>query len=199
MMTARRNSNDGQMLRDRYCVNTRRLFGVICSGCRVGERCCYRCNRNDRRRSGKRFAEGGHTVRGIARPFAQTTGLPFDIATAALHDGPALRAALTDCEIAIHCAAVYAYGTQKHDDVSTVNVDGTRMFIEAARDAGVRRVVITSSSVTAGSSVDGTVCDERDTIGNDMLRHTSSARCAKNMSRCEPPAIKSKSSLAAPP
>jgi dihydroflavonol-4-reductase len=116
---------------------------------------------------GRSFVECGHTVRGIARPSSTTTGLPFEVATAAIDDGASLRAALTDCEIAVHCAAVYAYGSQKHAEVSSVNVDGTRMLIEAAKDAGIRRVVITSSSVTAGSSVDGSVRDERHSIGNE--------------------------------
>jgi dihydroflavonol-4-reductase len=110
---------------------------------------------------GRCFVERGHTVRGIARRPGTTDGLPFEVATAAIDDGAALRKALADCEIAVHCAAVYAYGSQNHAEVSAVNVEGTRMLLEAAIDAGVRRVVITSSAVTAGSSVDGSVHDER--------------------------------------
>jgi dihydroflavonol-4-reductase len=115
----------------------------------------------------KRFAQSAYTVRGIARPSAQTNGLPFEVATAALDDGAALRAALADCEIAVHCAAVYAYGAQSHAEVWTANVDGTQMLIDAAKDAGVRRLIVTSSSVTAGSSVDGSVRDERYRIRNE--------------------------------
>lgn len=113
------------------------------------------------------FEECGHTVRGIARTSSVTAGLPFDVAFAAMDDGAALRAALADCEIVVHCAAVYAYGTQNHAEVSSVNVDGTRVLMEAAKDAGVRRVVITSSSVTAGSSVAGAVHDEHRSIGHE--------------------------------
>lgn len=113
------------------------------------------------------FAESGHTVRGVARSSSRTTGLPFDVARAAMNDVASLRAALTDCEIVVHCAAVYAYGSQNHAEVSSVNVDGTRTLMEAAKDAGVRRLVITSSSVTAGSSVDGSVRDERHSMGNE--------------------------------
>ena len=114
-----------------------------------------------------RFAESGYTVRGIARRPAQTSGLPYEVATAALDDGAALRSALAECEIAIHCAAVYAYGAHNHAEVSSVNVDGTRMLLDAAKDAGVRRVVLTSSSVTAGSSADGSVRDERYRLGSE--------------------------------
>jgi dihydroflavonol-4-reductase len=116
---------------------------------------------------GRCFAESGHTVRGVARSASRTAGLPFDVVTAAMNDVASLRAALTDCEIVVHCAAVYAYGAQNHAEVSSVNVDGTRTLMEAAKDAGVRRLVITSSSVTAGSSLDGSVHDERHSIGNE--------------------------------
>ena len=68
---------------------------------------------------------------------------------------------------AVHCAAVYAYGVHNHAEVSTVNIDGTRMLIDAAKDAGVRRVIVTSSSVTSGSSADSAVRDERYRIGNE--------------------------------
>ena len=54
-----------------------------------------------------------------------------------------------------------------HAEVSTVNIDGTRTLIDAAKDAGVRRVIVTSSSVTSGSSADGSVRDERYRIGNE--------------------------------
>jgi dihydroflavonol-4-reductase len=115
----------------------------------------------------KRFAEHGYTVRGIARRQAQPNELPFEITTAALEDREELHSALAECEIAVHCAAVYAYGAHNHAEVSTVNIDGTRMLIDAAKDAGVRRVIVTSSSVTSGSGADGSVRDERYRIGNE--------------------------------
>jgi dihydroflavonol-4-reductase len=113
---------------------------------------------------GDRLAAAGHHVRGIARPTSNSVRLPFDVATAALDDRAALRGALAGCEIVIHCAALYAYGEMRQAELEAVNVDGTRMLIDAAKDAGVRRVVVTSSSVTAGSSADGSVRSETDRI-----------------------------------
>jgi dihydroflavonol-4-reductase len=62
---------------------------------------------------------------------------------------------------------VYAYGAHNHAEVSTVNIEGTRMLVDAAKDVGVRRVILTSSSVTSGSSADGGVHDERYRTGRE--------------------------------
>ena len=107
-----------------------------------------------------RLEKAGHRVRGVARPSSDTTALPFEVALADLGDQDALRDALRDCEILIHCAALYAYGNSRQAELEAVNVEGTRMVVEAAKAAGVRRVVVTSSSVTAGSSADGSVRTE---------------------------------------
>jgi dihydroflavonol-4-reductase len=60
--------------------------------------------------------------------------------------------ALRGVDALVHCAAVYAYGSDRADEVAQVNVAGTRAVLEAAAAAGVGRAVVTSSSVTCGSS-----------------------------------------------
>ncbi len=107
-----------------------------------------------------RLQQAGYAVRGVARPSSDTSALPFDVAYADLADEQRLRDALRDSEILIHCAALYAYGNDRQAELDSVNVDGTTRLIEAAKAAGVRRVVVTSSSVTAGSSADGSVRSE---------------------------------------
>lgn len=116
-----------------------------------------------------RLAAQGHRVRGIARPSSAVGAVPHDVALAAFDRPAALREALDGCDIVVHCAAVYAYGRSQRADIETANVDGTRSLIEAARDAGVRRVVVTSSSVTAGSSADGSARTESDGIDGGYL------------------------------
>jgi nucleoside-diphosphate-sugar epimerase len=56
-------------------------------------------------------------------------------------DGDALRRATAGCDVVVHCA----WGGGTLADARRVNVDGTRMVIEAAAAAGVRRVVHVSS------------------------------------------------------
>ena len=69
----------------------------------------------------------------------------------------------------IHCAAVYTYDESRQDEVEQVNVEGTRNVVRAAAEAGVPRVVVTSSSVTAGSSADPVVRDESGRLGDEPV------------------------------
>src|SRR3954447_24446505 len=105
-------------------------------------------------------AEAGHDVRGVVR----RSGVPEGVepAHASLEDPAALRQAFTGCEAVVHCAAVYAFEPDRQDEVERVNTAGTAAVVEAAADAGVRRVVVTSSSVTCGSSATATPRTERD-------------------------------------
>ena len=126
---------------------------------------------------GRCFAESGHTVRGVARStsrhrrIAVRRGNGSDArrrvapsGTDRLRDRRALRGSV--------CVSV----RRTMPEVSSVNVDGTRTLMEAAKDAGVPPTVITSSSVTAGSSLDGSVHDERHSIGTNTAHRISAAR-----------------------
>jgi dihydroflavonol-4-reductase len=77
--------------------------------------------------------------------------------------------AMEGSTLVIHCAAVYAYGGSRQQEVERVNVDGTRNVVRAAAEAGVRRVVVTSSSVTSGSSSGPHVRDESGSIGDEFV------------------------------
>jgi len=78
---------------------------------------------------------------------------------------------MNGCDMVIHCAALYAYGDAHRAEVEQVNVAGTRNTIMAAAEAGIRRVVVTSSSVTAGSSGSPAIRDETGRIGNEFVPH----------------------------
>jgi dihydroflavonol-4-reductase len=86
-------------------------------------------------------------------------------ATAALTDAAALRSALRGCDALVHCAAVYAFGATRAAEVDRVNTEGTRTVLEAAAAAGVARAVVTTSSVTRGSSLLPRARSERDVLG----------------------------------
>ena len=116
----------------------------------------------------------GHEVLAIARPDPDHRRTQVRVgvhtvpaATAALTDPPALRAAMQGCDAVVHCAAVYAFGAARAAEVDQVNTDGTRAVLEAAAAAGIARAVVTSSSVTRGSSLLPRARSERDHLGSE--------------------------------
>jgi dihydroflavonol-4-reductase len=120
--------------------------------------------------------EGGHDVLALTRPGPGRRGGtlrvgPHDVprAAAALTDTTSLTDALRGCDGLVHCAAVYAFGAARAAEVDEVNTEGTRAAIEAAAGAGVARVVVTTSSVTCGSSQLPRARSERDHLGSEPV------------------------------
>ena len=114
----------------------------------------------------------GHDVVAIVRPdpdrpttVVRVGGEIVAATTAALTDAAALRTALRGCDALVHCAAVYAFGAARAAEVDRVNTEGTRTVLEAAAAAGVSRAVVTTSSVTRGSSLLPRARSERETLG----------------------------------
>src|SRR6185437_16825197 len=84
------------------------------------------------------LVRGGSDRRNIASlPVAQGVG--------DLTDAASLEAALAGCEAAFHVAADYRLWAPQPRELYRTNVDGTGNLLDAARRAGVRRIVYTSS------------------------------------------------------
>ncbi|MGW2417765.1 NAD-dependent epimerase/dehydratase family protein [Streptomyces sp. NPDC001709] len=97
----------------------------------------------------------GHEVRALVRRDSDTRhlhALHVPVVHADLQAPATLRPAFEGCEAVFHCAAVFAYWDITREELARANVEGTREVLRAAAAAGVRRVVVTSSSVTCGSS-----------------------------------------------
>jgi NADH dehydrogenase len=62
---------------------------------------------------------------------------------AALRDAESYRHALEQCSVVLHLAALT--GKAPRQDYWSVNVEGSRILLEAAQRAGVRRVILTST------------------------------------------------------
>jgi dihydroflavonol-4-reductase len=77
-------------------------------------------------------------------------GLQAELVTGDLRDGESLRKGMDGCEAVFHVAADYRLWTRDPAEMYASNVDGTVALIEAARSAGVRRIVYTSSVATMG-------------------------------------------------
>jgi dihydroflavonol-4-reductase len=103
----------------------------------------------------RRLESGGHQVRALVRRGSDQRGLSSTNAERVrgdLTNADSLRRAAEGVEAIVHCAAVFSYWGWTPEELRATNVDGTTAVLTAAHDAGVRRVVVTSSSVTLGSS-----------------------------------------------
>ena len=99
-------------------------------------------------------------------------GLAVEVAEGDLTDRPSLEAALSGCEALYHVAADYRIWVPDPDSIYRVNVEGTRHLMLAALEAGVGRIVYTSSVATLGINKDGTPADEATPVGlGDMVGH----------------------------
>ena len=95
-----------------------------------------------------------------------------EIVTGDLRSPETLRAALQGCDALIHVAADYRLWVPDPEEMYKSNVDGTRELLRIAREAGVPRVVYTSSVATMGFKRDGTIVDEQTPVTEaDMIGH----------------------------
>ena len=81
-------------------------------------------------------------------------GLNLDYAYGDILDGPSLQAAATGCGAIIHTAAVYRYWAQDPAEIMEPALIGTRRVFNAARAAGVDRLVYTSTVWSVGLTED---------------------------------------------
>jgi dihydroflavonol-4-reductase len=117
----------------------------------------------------------GWAVRALARKGSDRRNLQrlaVEVVEGDLNDPGSLAPALQGCEALFHVAADYRLGAFDPRELYRTNVDGTRNILSAARAAGVRRVVYTSSVATIGIPKDGTPGSE-DTPStlSDMIGH----------------------------
>ena len=79
---------------------------------------------------------------------------------------------LANCEAVLHVAADYRLWIRDPDTMYRANVDGTRDLLRVAREAGVRRVVYTSSVATMHFRTDGVIINEDTPVSlADMVGH----------------------------
>jgi len=97
----------------------------------------------------------GETVRTFVRSSSDRRNLEdlkVGIEVGDLRDRASLDRAVKGCDTVFHVAADYRLWVPQPDEMFSANVDGTRNVMEAAGNAGVRRIVYTSSVATLGLS-----------------------------------------------
>jgi uncharacterized protein YbjT (DUF2867 family) len=94
----------------------------------------------------RQLTEMGYRVRTLLRPSKKSPSLPVGIAVEAvvcsLGDERGLRAAMRGVKAVFHLAGAEYAGSRA--DLQGVDIDGSRAVAEAARDAGVERIVYLS-------------------------------------------------------
>jgi len=117
----------------------------------------------------------GHSVRALLRPGSDRrnlSGLPVEIVNGDLTDRSSLDRALVGCSALFHVAADYRLWVPQSREIYETNVTGTCNIMLAAANAGVKRIVYTSSVATLGLTPDGSPSDENTPVSlADMIGH----------------------------
>lgn len=85
-------------------------------------------------------------------------------------DAPSVRAAAEGCSIVLHCAGKVSRKPEDAEELYRVHVEGTKITLDACREAGVGRAVIASTSgVVAVSEEPDAIKNEKAAAPMDLL------------------------------
>ncbi|VUD70862.1 hopanoid-associated sugar epimerase [Methylobacterium symbioticum] len=104
------------------------------------------------------FRAAGFPVRVLVRASSSRRNLTWtdvEIAEGDMRDPAAVAAAMRGQRYLVHAAADYRLWAPDMEEIVRTNRDGTRVMMQAALDAGVERVVYTSSVATIRPPADG--------------------------------------------
>lgn len=111
----------------------------------------------------RHLADQGASLRLLVRGssnLANLEGIAGETCTGDLSDPDSIKPALEGCDAVMHVAADYRLWIPDPESMYKINVDGTRELLRLAREAGVRRLVYTSSVATMGFRTDGLIVNE---------------------------------------
>ena len=114
----------------------------------------------------------GRKVRVLLRPQSDRRnidGLDVETRLGSLEDTASLVAAPEGCGALYHVAADYRLWVRDEAPMMRANVEGTRLLMLAALDAGVERIVYTSSVATLGLSPGGVADETTPSTLGDMI------------------------------
>ncbi len=89
----------------------------------------------------------GHTVKALVRGYDTKSldGLDVEKIHGDLHDITSLKHLMESCDALIHAAALISIDGDMHGLVHRTNIEGTRHVMDAAKAAGIKRVIHISS------------------------------------------------------
>ena len=109
------------------------------------------------------FRAAGFPVRILVRASSPRTNLTWtdvEVAEGDMRDPRAVAAAMAGQRYLVHAAADYRLWAPDMEEIVRTNRDGTRILMEQALQAGVERIVYTSSVATIKPHDDGMPADE---------------------------------------
>lgn len=123
----------------------------------------------------RKLLDEGVQVRALVRKGSDRgnlAGLDIEVVEGDLRQQETLEVACQGCDALFHVAADYRMWVPKPAEIYASNVEGTRGVLLAARSAGIRRAVYTSSVGVLGIPEDGTPGDETTPVSlDDMIGH----------------------------
>jgi dihydroflavonol-4-reductase len=111
-------------------------------------------------------------LRRSSSPTSNIEALKAERVTGDLTDPESLKKGMQGCDFVFHVAADYRLWVRDPEQMYRANVEGTRAILQAAQEAGVRRVVYTSSVATMGFTGNGAPCNEDSPVAlSNMIGH----------------------------
>ena len=108
--------------------------------------------------------------KGMVAPIRK--GLPIEFMAGELLDPVDMKQAVSGCSALFHVAADYRLWVPDPQTMYAINVKGTLTLMQAALDAGLERIVYTSSVAVLGLRPDGQAADEETpSMLEDMVGH----------------------------
>jgi dihydroflavonol-4-reductase len=96
-------------------------------------------------------------------------GLDAELVVGDLTDRDSLARAVAGCRYLLHVAADYRIWVPNPEAMLAANLQGTVALLEAAQQAGVERIVYTSSVAALGLTRDGSPADEATPVTEDSI------------------------------
>ena len=123
----------------------------------------------------RELVNDGEDVRALVRKSSDTRNiddLKVEKVYGDIRDSGSMKSTLKDCDTLYHVAALFAHWVPDKKLMYDVNVEGTKVTLEAALQQKVKKVVYTSSNVTIGShGKDSLVTEDAEFNGWDLGDH----------------------------
>ncbi|MCH8744662.1 MAG: NAD-dependent epimerase/dehydratase family protein [Chloroflexi bacterium] len=122
----------------------------------------------------RELCQRGDEVCALVRPGSSTLTIqdtqvqqiPGDIL-----DAESVRRALVGCQQVYHCAGSYTFWSRDVRDIYRTNVEGTRIVLQEARQAGVDKIVYTSTVGAIGLPKQGLGTEETPVESRHLIGH----------------------------
>lgn len=114
----------------------------------------------------RKLVEQGHRAKVLARPGSSLRALAgidpsrVEVVRGDVTIGHTVFRALAGCDRLFHVAAHFKMWSRHPQEILDAAVTGTRETLEAARQRGIEKIVVTSSTATLGATRDATPIDE---------------------------------------